>query len=155
VFQDEATDFGVNLGAINAFYNIDTGLWRFGTITDDDRIRVDSTNTDFLAAGLQSKFVGLSTPGTIQTLITQTVGAGLSQNLHDFRIVGKNFGVFEIDVDGDIIGAGSINPVNNVDHQEWKRAIQLTAGQVVSVKFLAHSSQPANNLYAFLSYSEE
>ena len=103
--------------------------------------------TDSFFAESQS----VTTPGTLQTLINETVPAGKTYKLNNIIVPCKMSGHFDIKIDSVIVGSGNTGPANMNARFNFNPIRAATAGQVIKVEFTAKTGTPTGaNVEAYL-----
>jgi hypothetical protein len=95
-----------------------------------------------------------TTPGSWQVLINETVGSGKQINLLRVDLTCRMDGVMEIYIDSDLIGSGRTGPAEKNIGFDWTPFYPAAVGEVIQVKFRAHSNKPIDKVEAYLQARE-
>lgn len=103
------------------------------------------------------RLAGSTTPGTEQTLISETVPAGKTWNVILAGALTRMTGRWRLLVDGTLEGSGYTGPGGNNELFDYRGGVlEAAATKVVEVKFLARSgSATGSNVDAYLHITEE
>lgn len=93
-------------------------------------------------------------PGTEQTLISETVGAGLNINLLDCQVSCVREGLLKIYVNSAVIGSARTGPGNPNALFLWTPFHTVLVGETIAVKFTASSWTPVTNVEVYLQGRE-
>lgn len=97
----------------------------------------------------------LSTDGTLQTLISETVPASKIYDLYSVRVICRTHGKFIILQNGSLIGSGRTGPsLGELSVFQWTPRFPAVAADVIEVKFQTLSGAPINEVEAYLQVSE-
>jgi hypothetical protein len=94
-----------------------------------------------------------TTPGVEQTLISFTVGAGLSRNLNRARVVCRHRVKYNIEVNGQVVGSGRTGAGNLTDDFIWLPGFPVAQSILVELK-ATQSGGPATDIEAYLMGNE-
>lgn len=95
-----------------------------------------------------------TTPGTWQDLISETVSANKQINILRIDLTCRLEGLMEVYIDSTLIGSGRTGPATKNIGFNWVPYKSASAGEVIKVKFRAHSFRPADNVEAYLQARE-
>lgn len=146
VKEEQIANLLLDKGLISAYYNPSDGKYYFGRIDDDGNICVKNT-PGISGNSVFWDFSGTSTPGIEQTLVTFTVGAGITRYLRRWTGSCNWPGKFTIVRSGSILNSGRPGPGQYTVGFDWEESPRpILATQTVDVKFLAPSYAPATDL---------
>lgn len=146
VKEGQIVNLLIDKGIISAYYNPTSGTYNFGRIDDDGNICVKNT-PGISGNSMYWDFSGTSTPGTQQTIVTFTVGGGITRYLRRWTASCNWPGIFTLERSGSILSSGRSGPGQytvGFDYAESPRAILAT--ETLDVKFLAPSYAPATDV---------
>lgn len=95
-----------------------------------------------------------TTPGVQQTLITYTVPASLSHDIHRVAVSCRQDGKVLIESNGSVVGIVRTSPAKSDAVFIWTPPVTAATGQIVSVKFTARSGSPVTDVDSFLMADE-
>ena len=104
--------------------------------------------------GFYDKFVGLTTPGLSQTLITFVVPGGTTRSLIQVLVSCRMSGKLTVELNASIIATLRTGPGNFNANFRWVKPRPTVATDTVVVKFLASSAHPATDLEAFIEATD-
>jgi len=112
------------------------------------------------APGIPKQFTttnGLeTTPGTEQTIISETVPTGKIWHLIETDMMCRAFGSFKIEVAGTRVGSGRTGSHDNpMQKYTWNPYYDATAGQIVVVKYCGNTNSSKRALEGYLKLTEE
>lgn len=97
----------------------------------------------------QSNSSGLTTPGSVQDLISATVPALKKVYLLQCYVICRQEGKITIEVDGVVKGSGRTGPASPNFVFWWDPYEEVAAGQIIKVRFLAQPGKKASDIEAF------
>jgi len=115
------------------------------------RGKVDQTT---VGDAFNKSFVGVTTPGVLQTVINETVAAGKVVNLLQIFISCALEGKITILVDSTTIATGRTGPAESNFYFSWLPFEPVSAAGVIKVQYLGASYRPATDLEVFLQARE-
>jgi len=92
----------------------------------------------------------ITTPGTLQTLVNETVPVGKSIALKSVRITSRQHVTYEILIDSQVVGSGRIGSGNLNDDFVFNIERSASAGSVIKVEILSNSGRPATDVECYL-----
>jgi hypothetical protein len=95
-----------------------------------------------------------STPGTEQTLYTETIGAGIDVNLFAVYVICRQEGSYKVQINSDIIASGRTGAAQSNVYFRWQPFRTVEAGQTLSVKFTAMTGKPASDVECYIQGRE-
>lgn len=99
-------------------------------------------------------FVGVTTPGVEQALISSVVPTGKMRKITSAVVSSRSYGSYYVLAGSDIIGSGRTGPEKSKDSFLWNPRRVAMAGEVISLKFTAHASSPVNDIEAYMMSSD-
>lgn len=96
----------------------------------------------------------VTTPGSTQVLISETVAVGKTLKLKSVRISGRQSLFYKILIDAAIVGSGRIGAGNFNDEFIFRVERSAAAGAVVKVEAVASSGKPATDVECYLQALE-
>lgn len=96
----------------------------------------------------------VTTPGTQQDLITDSVPSGKVRKLTQAMVVCRHPGTYLITADGDIIGSGRTGPASSRSMFTWNPRKSVPTGTELKVVFTGLAGTPAADIEAYLMGSD-
>ena len=134
-------------GIALACRNETTGLWEL--VKCPFPVALEESGTPFYV-----DVTGTTTPGTEQTIMDFTVGAGKTRNLSRLNGSLRQPSFYKVEIDGSIVGTGFTGAANIQPAYEWNPRRPATAGKNVKVKLKQISGSPACDFGFHLMGSE-
>jgi hypothetical protein len=91
-----------------------------------------------------------TTPGTPQTIHSETIPVGFNYNLLKIFASGRHEAIIQVELDGDIISSMRIGPGNINPEFSWQPFRQASAGELLEVKLLSLGGKPSSDVEVFL-----
>jgi len=101
------------------------------------------------------RFNGVTTPGSIQTIIDETLSATLRTFVRRATISCRAHGVWEMTADGVIIGSGHTGPSSPNDNYTFDIAEEIATSKQLKVFFRANSASPSIKLDCYVQVTQK
>lgn len=163
VVQSFATDLDAALQLDDQIADLDVDKGMPMMVYDDDANKFFMLRGEngvipvsFSEAGdpVHETFIGLTTPGIEQTLITSVVPAGKLRKITKVVVTGRHPGSYTLEDGSDIIASGRIGPANLESRFTYEPRIERTAGTTLTLKFTALPGTPSSCIEAFFMASD-
>ena len=100
-------------------------------------------------------FDGDSTPGTTQTVISETLPADKTTKVHAVRVSCRNHGIWEMRTGTTVLASGLVSPMKPNDDYVFLTQKVLAASANMNVRFRAHTPAPASSLRVFVQTTQK
>ncbi len=155
LFKDNsAADLGVDLGSQQVIYDPVLGKHFFvtGSMGVQDVNVTNVVTGDTKISGIKT----LGTPGLFQDLVNLTVPVGKKWYLYCSKIACNLDGIFELYIDGSLIGSGYTNAAAPNVNYTFCLPHKVLAGSVVVLKYRIRSTAPSGvDVAGWLHYNEQ
>jgi hypothetical protein len=101
-------------------------------------------------------YIGLTSPGTVQTLLNEVVPANTKRILTKVRVTTRQSGFYKILENSSIIGSGRLDPSKTSDTFTWEPNRSVSAGNSIKLLFETYAGRPVSDLEAYvMGYDEQ
>lgn len=131
------------------------GLMKFLRVKPDGSLIVSDSNTT-PADPYFREFIGQTTPGSVQTLLSEVVPVSTKRFLSRVVVTTRHSGTYKILEDSSIIGSGRLDSREVESVFTWEPNRSVTAGKTIKLQFETYAGRPISDLEAYvMGYDEQ